>query len=499
MSAMDPVTLDICWSRLIGVVNEQAAALMRTSFTSIVREAGDLSAGVFDRRGYMVAQAVTGTPGHINSMALCMKHVLAEHPIDTLQPGDVLITNDPWKTSGHLNDVTIVTPVFRERDCVALFASTCHSADIGGHVLSAEAREVYEEGLFIPIVKLYEAGRPNRTLVQLLRANTREPDLVLGDFHAQVAGGEVGGERLLEFMGEFGLERLEPLADEIIGRSERAMRESIGRLAPGAYAYAITSDGFGEPITLRVTCRVGGDEIEIDYTGSSPESRRGINVVMNYTEAYTTYGVKVIVSPDVPNNEGAFRPVRITAPAGCILNAQPPAPVALRHVIGHLLPHAVAGALKAARPDHVMAEGSANIWGIQVAGKDAADRPFTYVFFTSGGTGGRPTKDGLNATAFPSGVLGTPAEVIETLSPLVIERKGLRRGSGGEGEHRGGLGQDLAFRVRTDQPCVCTVSCDRTRIPAQGFFGGAPGALGELLIDGRAPANPKAEQVIPPG
>ena len=496
---MDPVTLDICWSRLIGVVNEQAAALMRTSFTSIVREAGDLSAGVFDRRGYMVAQAVTGTPGHINSMALCMKHVLAEHPIETLAPGDVLITNDPWKTSGHLNDVTIVTPVFRGADCVALFASTCHSADIGGHVLSAEAREVYEEGLFIPIMKLYAGGRLDAALDRLIRSNTRVPDLVMGDFHAQIAGGEVGAERLLEFMAEFDLERLEPLADEIIGRTERAMRESIARLTPGEYAYAITSDGFGEPIELRVTCRVAGDAIEIDYTGSSPESRRGINVVMNYTEAYTTYGVKVIVSPDVPNNEGAFRPVRITAPAGCILNARHPAPVAARHVIGHFLPHAVAGALKAARPDHVMAEGSANIWGVQVAGKDAAGAPFTYVFFTSGGTGARATKDGLSATAFPSGVLGTPAEVIETLSPLVIERKALRRGSGGDGQYRGGLGQEIAFRVRSAGPAVCSVLCDRTRFAAQGFFGGAAGAPGEVLVDGRAPANPKAEQVVEPG
>jgi N-methylhydantoinase B len=496
---MDPVTLDICWSRLIGVVNEQASALQRTSFTNIVREAGDLSAGVFDRRGYMVAQAVTGTPGHINSMALGMKHFLAAHPVDTLQPGDVLITNDPWKTSGHLNDVTIATPVFRGGDCVALFASTCHSADIGGHVLSAEAREVYEEGLFIPILKLYEGGRLNESLAAMIRANTRVPDLVLGDFHAQIAGGNVGGDRLLEFMGEFDLPRLEPLADEIIGRTERAMRESIARLRPGVYTYSITSDGFGEPITLAVRCEVAGEQLSIDFAGSSPASRRGINVVMNYTEAYTTYGAKVIVSPDVPNNEGAFRVLRITAPEGSILNALPPAPVAARHVIGHFLPHVVAGALKEAMPDHVMAEGSANIWGVQVAGKDLSGAPFTYIFFSSGGTGARAIKDGLSATAFPSGVLGTPVEVNESLAPLLFERKALRDGSGGRGRYRGGLGQVIAFRVQTHEPCVCSVLCDRTRIPAQGFFGGGPGAPGEVLINGRAPANPKAEQILQPG
>ena len=496
---MDPVTLDICWSRLIGVVNEQAAALMRTSFTSIVREAGDLSAGVFDRRGFMVAQAVTGTPGHINSMALAMKHFLAACPVETIVPGDVLITNDPWKTSGHLNDVTICTPVFRGVDCVAFFASTCHSADIGGHVLSAEAREVYEEGLFIPIMKLYEGGRLNRALDALIRANTRVPDLVMGDFHAQIAGGAVGAERLIEFMDEFGFERLEPLADEIIERTERAMRDAIRRLRPGAYEYAITSDGFGEPITIACRAEVRGDELLVDYAGSSPESRRGINVVMNYTEAYTTYGVKVIVSPEVPNNEGAFRPIRISAPAGSILNARHPAPVAARHVIGHFLPHAVAGALKQALPGRVMAEGSANIWGIQIAGKDMDRRPFTYVFFTSGGTGARSIKDGLSATAFPSGVLGTPVEVIETLSPLIIEKKALRDGSGGDGQWRGGLGQVIAFRVQTQEPYVCSVLCDRTQIGPFGFFGGEPGATGQVLINGRPPANPKAEQTLGPG
>ena len=331
---MDPITLDICWSRLIGVVNEQAAALMRTSFTSIVREAGDLSAGVFDRRGYMIAQAVTGTPGHINSMALAMKHILAAYPLERLAPGDVLITNDPWKTSGHLNDVTVCNPIFRGRDCVALFASTCHSADIGGHVLSAEAREVYEEGLFIPIMKLYEGGRLNESLAALIRSNTRVPDLVMGDFHAQVAGGAVGGERLLEFMDEFGIERLEPLADEIITRTERAMRQAIGELRPGQYRYTLTSDGFDEPITIAARCEVSGENLWVDFTGSSPQSTRGINVVLNYTHAYASFAIKAAICPDVPHNEGSFRPVHVSAPAGSILNALDPAPVASRQVIG---------------------------------------------------------------------------------------------------------------------------------------------------------------------
>src|SRR5437773_12237897 len=496
---LDPFTLDICWNRLIGVVNEQAAALMRTSFTSIVREAGDLSAGVFDRRGWMVAQAVTGTPGHINSMALAMKHVLDVYPVDAWEPGDLVITNDPWKTSGHLNDVTICNPVFRGGDLIAFFASTCHSADIGGHVLSAEAREVYEEGLFIPIMKLYEGGKLNRALEAMIRANVRVADLVMGDFHAQIAGGAVGGDRLLEFMEEFGFARLEPLADEIVTRTERAMREAIGRLKPGRYEYAITSDGYDEPLTIACRCEIAGDRLWVDFAGSSPASRRGVNVVMNYTEAYTTYGVKVVVSPDVPNNEGAFRPLRITAPEGSILNVRRPAAVAARHVIGHFLPHVVAGALGQALPARVMAEGSANIWGIQVAGTDERGAPFTYGFFSSGGTGARATKDGLSATAFPSGVLGTPVEVIESLAPLVVERKCLRADSGGAGKYRGGLGQTIAFRARTREPYTCSVLCDRTMHAAAGFLGGDPGGYGMVSIDGVAPANPKAEQLISPG
>jgi len=299
-------------------------------------------------------------------------------------------------------------------------------------------------------------------------------------------------------MEECGLERLEPLADEIIGRTERAMRDALRALRPGVYEHAITSDGFGDPITIRVRCQVQGDDLLIDYAGSSPASRRGVNVVMNYTEAYTTYGVKVIVSPDVPNNEGAFRPIRISAPEGSILNVTRPAPVAARHIIGHFLPHVIAGALGQALPERVMAEGSANIWGVQVSGKDAEGRPFTHIFFSSGGTGARAVKDGLSATAFPSGVLGTPVEVIENLSPLLVERKALRDDSGGSGKYRGGLGQTIAFRVRTHEPFVCSILCDRTVEPAAGFRGGSPGARGEVLIDGTQPPNPKAEQIVPP-
>ncbi|MBX6343067.1 MAG: hydantoinase B/oxoprolinase family protein, partial [Thermomicrobiaceae bacterium] len=284
---IDPLTLEVFWSRLIAVVNEQATSLIWSAFSPSVAEAGDISACAFDSRGYMIAQAVTGTPGHINSMARCIQHCLAAYPAETLEPGDVLVTNDPWKTSGHLHDVTVVTPIFRGREIVAYFGNICHLADIGGRPFSADARELYEEGLFIPITKLFAAGRPNEELLKILRANVREPEAVVGDLYAMTAANDVGGERLLAFMDEFGLERIEPLADEIIGRSERAMREAIAAVPDGVYRHQVTMDGYDRPVTLAVTVTVRGSDLHVDYAGTSPESDYGINVVMNYTEAYT--------------------------------------------------------------------------------------------------------------------------------------------------------------------------------------------------------------------
>ena len=313
-AAFDAIVLDVFWNRLISICNEQAIALMRTSFTTIVRESEDLSAGVFDPAGNMIAQSVTGTPGHINSMATSMRHFLAQYPIPSLEPGDVLITNDPWFTSGQLHDLTIMTPVFRDGRVVAFFGNTCHAADIGGRGLSADAREVYEEGLYLPVLKLHRAGEPNEDVIRIIRGNVRSPDMVLGDIHAQISCNEVGGRRLLEFMDEFGLDSIEPLAEEILERSERAMRDAIERIPDGTYVGETWSDGFAseEPIHIVCAVTVKGSNLLVDYAGSSGQSRLGINVVLNYTTAYTTFGLKAAISPDVPNNEGSFRPVVVT-------------------------------------------------------------------------------------------------------------------------------------------------------------------------------------------
>jgi N-methylhydantoinase B len=488
---LDPIALEVLWSRLLSVTNEQQAALMRTAFSTVVRESQDLACGVFDTAGNMVAQSETGTPGHINAMATCMRHFMAAYPERTLETGDVLITNDPWMTAGQINDVTLVTPIFRDGRVVAYFANTCHMVDIGGRILSAEAREVYEEGLYIPITKLFQRAERNEELFKIIRGNVRTPREVEGDLYAMASCNDVGGAQLLEFMDEFQLDSIDPLASAIIERSERATRAAIGRLPDGVYENEIFSDGYEEPVLLKARVTVDGDSLTVDHAGSSPQSRYGINVVMNYTHAYTSFAVKCAISPEVPHNEGSFRPVTVTAPEGCILNALHPAPVAARHLIGHFLPGLIFGALARAMPDRLMADGAASIWISMFRGTRLTHDPYTFMLFQCGGTGARPGKDGLNNVGFPSGVAGVPAEVMESLTGLVMQRREVRPDSGGPGKFRGGCGQFTTFADRSGQPWSMSGMYDRLKFPAQGMLGGSAGAAGSFeLSDGRR-ANPK--------
>ncbi len=496
---LNPILLEVLWNRLVSVVEEQARVLMRTSFTSVVREAGDLSAGLFDRRGRMVAQAVTGTPGHVNAMATSMHHFLAEVPAETLEQGDVLITNDPWQTSGHLNDFTVITPVFRDGELAAFFGNCCHALDVGGRGLGADSRQVYEEGLLVPVTRLFRRGEPNEELFRLIRANVRAPFEVVGDLYAQAGSNEVGGARLLEMIEEFDLGDLESLSDEVCSRSENAMREAITALPDGVYENEAYADGFDDPIRLAVAIRVEGDEVRVDYDGSSRESDRGINVVLNYTAAYTTFGVKCAISPEVPNNDGSFRPLHVTAPDGCILNARHPAPVGARHIIGHFLPGLIHGALARAIPGKVLAQGADSLWNTQITGRGKGGAPFTYVFFSGGGMGARPTGDGLSATAFPSGIRGVPAEVIENISPVVMHRRELRPDSEGPGRYRGGFGQEMEIGVRGDSDWVISAMYDRTKCAAQGICGGSPGATGTVRTAGGGELHPKRQQRLAAG
>ena len=499
---IDQITLDILWSRLIATVNEQSAALIRTSFTAIVRDSGDLAAAVFDRRGRMVAQSVTGTPGHINPMATGMVHFLEKHPIDTLKPGDVLITNDPWMTASQINDLTIATPVFKNGRAIALFANCCHALDIGGRGLSADSRSVYEEGLYLPILKLVDAGRPVEPIFDIIRANVRTPDEVIGDIHSQMIANDVGAEQLLAFLDEFGLADIEELSDTIIDRTEAAMRRAIADIPDGDYRARMVIDGFDDaPITIAACVRIRGDDLEVDYTGSSRQVPLGVNVALNYTQGYTTYGIKCAISPEVPNNAGSFRPVRITAPEGSILNAVHPAAVGGRHLVGHFCPSTVMLALAEALPEKVQAPGFDGIWNSQLEGELGGDghSRFAYIWFSAGGTGAMHGKDGLSAVAYPSGIAGFPAEVIEASSPVVMHKRELRPDSGGPGQWRGGLSQVMEYSVRTGKPFYLQSFYERTKHPAPGLHGGRPGVPGKLSAStGRQPV-PKITSLVEPG
>ena len=494
--AFDPIILEVLWNRLLSVANEQQVALMRTAFSTIVRESQDLACGVFDTRGQMIAQSLTGTPGHINPMATGVRHLLKVYPPATLRPGDVVITNDPWLTAGQINDFTVLTPVFKNETIVGYFANCCHAADVGGHILSAEAHEVYEEGLRVPVTKLFDRGEPNHELLKIIRANVRTPDETVGDLYAQASCNAVGGRSLLQMMDEFGLASIDPLADEIIARSERAMRDAIRKLPKGRYENEVWSDGFEEPIRIRVAVTIADEDIYIDFAGSSPQSRRGINVVLNYTHGYASFAMKAAISPEVPHNEGAFRPVHVSAPRGSILNCVEPAAVASRHLVGHFLPGAIFGALAPALPGRLMAGSADPIWlsvwrGTWPDSGPNSGNPFMTTVFQVGGMGARASKDGLNTTGFPSGVAGVPAEVIETLAPLVQHQRQLRTDSGGAGQQRGGLGQATEIGCRGQGPWSISAMIDRTLFAAQGLEGGQPGASSEFFMDADQPLKPK--------
>ncbi|HLZ09596.1 MAG TPA: hydantoinase B/oxoprolinase family protein, partial [Chloroflexota bacterium] len=418
-------------------------------------------------------------------------------PPDQTRPGDVWVTNDPWKTSGHLLDLTVITPVFHGANLVAYFGNICHVADIGGRVFSADARELYEEGLFIPISRLFVEGQPNDQLFAIIENNVRAPREVVSELYSMMAANQVGAARLREFMVEQALETIEPLADSIIDRSDRAMREAIERVSDGTYHAQGDTDGFDDPIRLEVTIEIDGDRARVDFAGTSPESPRGINVVLNYTEAYTTFALKALLAPDVPNNEGSFRSVAVTAPEGCILNCRRPSPVAARHILGHFIPALIFRAMADAVPELMMAEGSANLWNTQFHGFRPDGSRFNLLFFNAGGTGARSGSDGLSSTAFPSGISGTPVEIIETRTPLVVLEKSLRPDSGGAGEYRGGLGHRLVIAgLRTDRPYSFSPFFDRVRFPARGLHQGKSGATGDYYLrhaDGSIERpNPKA-------
>lgn len=494
----DAVTLQILWTRLISIVNEAAAALVRTSFSALVREAYDFSCIITDERGQGVVQPPGSIPAFIGTLPATVRHFLAEFPAETIRPGDIFITNDPWKGTGHLADVSVAKPIFLRGTLIGFAASVAHAPDMGGRTGSTESRDVFEEGFQIPAMRLASAGKPDETFLRLLRANVRTPDEVVGDLYAQISALELMERRVIAMLEEYGLGSLAGIAGEIHRRSEAAMRAAIREIPDGTYPYEINTDGLDQPMTIKIAVHVRGDEIVVDYAGTSPQVDRALNSALCYTTAYTMYGLKCILSPDIPNNEGAFRPIRIDAPLGSIINHRFPTSGCSRAMLGHYLPFAVLGALSHVIPDRVMAGPGSPIWSVLMRGSDARGRPYSNKLFFNGGVGGSQRSDGMNCVSWPSNISLTPAEVVEQLTPCRVVYKRLRQDSGGAGRHRGGLGQDIMLENTAPTPMVVAFLAERTKFAAPGIAGGDDGEVGALHINGET-ADPKRQHVLPPG
>lgn len=504
-SAIERIRTQIIWDRLLAVVEEQAQTLIRTAFSTSTREAGDLSAGFFDQGGRMVAQAVTGTPGHVNAMAASVQFFMQRFPLHSMQVGDVYITNDPWQGTGHLHDFTVVTPAFVNGKVVGSFACTSHVVDVGGIGFSADGREVFEEGLNIPIMRLFDRGEANEILLSIVRANVREPVQVIGDLYSLAACNEIGVRRLGETMTEFGLEDMESMANHIIESSRASMLKAVRALPCGEFRHAMRVDGHEREIDLVAKMTISDSGIDVDFDGTSAVSELGINVPLTYTQAYASFGVRCVVGSDVPNNAGSLEPVRVTAPPGSILNAPRPCGVSARHVTGQMLPDVMLGCLHQAVPGQVPAEGASSLWNPLLMNGPLGSTPdanteatrFTVNIFHSGGTGARPGQDGLSATAFPSGVKNTPVEITETIAPLLIRRKEYRCDSGGNGTARGGLGQIM--EIQHAQGAAFTVSAmfDRVLNPARGRDLGGSAAAGIVRLGSGGMLRGKGRQAIP--
>ncbi|CAN5387936.1 hydantoinase B/oxoprolinase family protein [soil metagenome] len=506
--ALAAIRTQVMWNRLIAVVEEQAQSLLRTAFGTITREAGDLSAGVYDTKGRMIAQAMTGTPGHVNTMATAVSHFFKWFPVKDMKPGDVFITNDPWLGTGHLFDYVVMTPVFLGKKPVAIFASTCHVIDVGGVGLSAKANSSFEEGTLIPHMRMRKEGVINEELMGIILANSRNPIEVRGDLLSLVSANDTGARRLVDMMHEFKLASIDALAEHILTTSERATREAIKALPEGEWAYDMPLDGYESPILLKARVTIRRGKITIDYTGSSPASIYGINSPRTYTHAYSVFGLKAVIAPHVPNNIGSLSCFDLVTEAGTCVDPTRPSPVTARHVIGQMLADAVFGCLAQALPGRVQAESAGSIWILalssaheKVAAVETAHaQRFQVTNVGLGGIGGRPGKDGLSTTAFPSGIGAIPAEITEAQCPLYFKRKQYLPDSGGAGEWRGGLGQVIEIANREDAPfMISAATFDRIRNPAQGRDGGKPGRTGSAALGSGAPLKDKGNHIVPKG
>jgi N-methylhydantoinase B len=493
----DAVSLSIMWDRLVSLVDEIVSTLVRTSFSTIVNESYDLTCVVLDAEANSIAQGTFSVPVFIGSAPITLRHMLKRYPADTLKPGDVIITNDPWLGTGHLYDITMVRPIFRKGRVVAYTLSITHLPDVGGSGFGSSAVEVYHEGLRLPICKLYEEGRLNELIVEIIRTNVRVPEQVMGDVMANVACNEVGGRELLAFMDEYGLDELTDLSRAIRGQSEAAMRGKIRELGQGTYRNQIQVEGFDGPCDYVVRIDVKGDSVAYDFTGTSGCVRAAVNVPFCYTNAMALHAIKSLLLPTIPNNAGSIAPISVFAPPGCILNALHPFATGGRHAMGHFVTPLVYGALAQALPDRVQAgSGMMNLINFQGMRRD--ERPFSTLYFAAGGYGALRDLDGWCTLPHPSNMATVPVEVWETLTHTTIESKRLLPDTGGPGQWRGGLGQEVILRNDTGHLITTLGMGNRTMFPARGLFGGGDGALRVHAIDGK-PVHAKGRNELAPG
>ena len=486
----DPITLEILWRRLISIVDEADASVARTAFSSLLRDAHDYTCIFTDSQGREVVQGTLATPGQIGAMALGVKNIVNMFPLDSYKPGDVFITNDPWLLAGHLNDICVMSPIFYKDKVIGFTACVFHHSDVGGRVAS-DNHDVYEEGLFIPLLKLYDGGVLNESVMNLIRWNVRTSEEVIGDIRSQVAANYVCSQSMAEMMRDVGLDIIEDLADEIIGRTEKTMRDAIEKVPDGVYPYEGIVEGPGGrgDIKIKIAVEVKGSDITVDFDGSGPQVDWGGNVVYNFTYAYVAFAMKSIFNPDLPNNEGCARPITMKAPEGSVVNCRFPAAVAARLQVGHFMTEMIYRALAPAISNQVLADsGGTPAWMNVFYGKRHSGQKFYAVLIRGGGLGANYRQDGHLTSIFPANGANVPAEIFESDTPLIVEKRELITDSGGPGKTRGGISRQIVFKVPDGEyapipPVAIGTQGGRFRHPAQGLFGGKAGSKSLFLIN----------------
>ena len=494
LEKVDPVRLGLIWRRIDGIVDQVAETFVRAAFSVVVRDNYDMAFSLFDERGRQLTQSKRSIPSFMGTLPRTLQAVLEKHPANTLAPGDTIITNDSWIGTGHLNDISMIHPIFRSGTLIAFAASTAHTVDIGG-APSPSARDRYEEGLTIPICKIVEAGTESPVVLSFLEENLRQPTETLGDIRAQFAAYRDCARMLNRLFDEEEIDGLAVVADEIIKRSQLSMEAAIEALPDGTYTDGFDIDGVDQPLRVECIVTISGNTISIDFTGTSDQVLWPINSVLNYTQAYACYAVKCLLDPNAPNNAGTLAPISVSAPEGCLLNATPPAPVWGRHLSGHYVPPAIFGALAEVLPDKICAESGSPLWNVYFSGKKPnGDGNFVKMFFMNGGHGARSHGDGPGCLSFPSNVSNQPIEAFEHQAPLLVTEKALVPDTGGAGKYRGGNAQRIGFISRSDQPVTMTIRHERVGFPPRGLLGGEVGSVGIDMVNGRKiPAKSRTE------